>query len=414
MSSLIPFLVSLLLGFLIGIEREKSGHDDAALGVRTFTLIALLGSISGWMEELWLSIALAVFALGLVLISYQRSSTKRGNRGLTTEFAAGIVFALGHVAHRDSALVALLGCVVALLLFWKAPLHRFSAKVRPRELEAGLLILLVGISVLSVVPNEAIDPWGLLNPRTFGLVVLIVAAIEFTSYVTVKFLGRGTSAVLVGFLGGLASSTSVMLAAAHAMRADRANGRAWTVTVTAASISSILELVVIVGIVAHELLPRLVLVVSGFFLIGLIAIFLLLRAENSAELSFELDKPLDIFSVLRLSLLLSGILGLVTLAQQYAGDLGRYAVAFISGLFEMHGVSFATATLYAQNHLTSATAFSTIEIAILASLLAKIGILWIFGRGIFRWVLTGIFLGMGAALVAASRLSALGFASVGA
>ena len=48
------FAISVLLGALIGIEREKrkSEEDDTGhvAGLRTFTLLALLGAVAGWRD----------------------------------------------------------------------------------------------------------------------------------------------------------------------------------------------------------------------------------------------------------------------------------------------------------------------------------------------------------------------------
>jgi uncharacterized membrane protein YhiD involved in acid resistance len=44
-----PFLLSLALGLMLGIERERSfrsEHEEPAQGVRTFALIALLGTLA--------------------------------------------------------------------------------------------------------------------------------------------------------------------------------------------------------------------------------------------------------------------------------------------------------------------------------------------------------------------------------
>ena len=45
LSHLMLFAQSIGIGFLIGLERER--HNRAIAGVRTFTLIALAGSLAG-------------------------------------------------------------------------------------------------------------------------------------------------------------------------------------------------------------------------------------------------------------------------------------------------------------------------------------------------------------------------------
>ena len=63
------------------------------MGVRTFPLVSLLGTISAYTSEIWLSVLLGAFSLGLILIGYLRSSQKAdADFGLTTETAAAVVF----------------------------------------------------------------------------------------------------------------------------------------------------------------------------------------------------------------------------------------------------------------------------------------------------------------------------------
>ena len=65
------FLIALLIGALVGIEREKSKAvkgDFTFGGLRTFILIAALGALAGWFaaphQALWfVAIALAVMAV---------------------------------------------------------------------------------------------------------------------------------------------------------------------------------------------------------------------------------------------------------------------------------------------------------------------------------------------------------------
>ncbi|HNF90186.1 MAG TPA: MgtC/SapB family protein, partial [Thiobacillaceae bacterium] len=49
LSALFPFLTSLALGLLIGLERERS--PAAKAGLRTFSLVALAGTVGALLSE---------------------------------------------------------------------------------------------------------------------------------------------------------------------------------------------------------------------------------------------------------------------------------------------------------------------------------------------------------------------------
>ncbi|NJM09717.1 MAG: MgtC/SapB family protein [Bdellovibrionaceae bacterium] len=91
-----PYLISGAIGLLVGIEREKAHPSGKTMGVRTFVLIALLGAIAGGLQDIWMSLLIAIFCMALIAISYfnvTAKGTEPGHRGLITEFAAGIIFA---------------------------------------------------------------------------------------------------------------------------------------------------------------------------------------------------------------------------------------------------------------------------------------------------------------------------------
>ncbi len=393
MGSLLPFIVSLLLGFLIGIERERNRAPDSAMGVRTFTLLAILGSLAGWLSEAWIASLLATFALSLVLLAYYRETRPRRNvdRGLTTEIAAGLVFTLSFASHRNPPLIALLACIVTLLLFWKKPLHRFSRHLQPRELEAALLLLLLGIGVLSLLEDKVIDPFGLFNPRKFGLIVLAVGGIEFVSYLAVKFFDPAKSPLFVGFFAGLVSSTALTLTSAHLNAKKPAAWRQHAAMVISGKIASIVELLAIVGFSSPALAPQVATLVAPPVAAGAAAVFWLLRSGPREGSSLQINTPLDIPGVLRLSLLLAVILAVVALAQRYAGDLGRDLVVAIGATFELHGVSLATATLHEKEQLSMAGAVRSLQVAMAADLLAKIALPWFVVRNSFSRAVTVTF-----------------------
>ena len=63
------YLISAVIGLLVGIEREKAQPRAKTMGVRTFLLLSLLGAVAGGLHDFWLTIVLYVFALTAILLS---------------------------------------------------------------------------------------------------------------------------------------------------------------------------------------------------------------------------------------------------------------------------------------------------------------------------------------------------------
>ena len=248
-----PYLIALAVGLLVGIERENSKSEQKALGVRTFLLLSLLGAVSGGLQSPWQSALITGFSLSLILVSYflQRySENGEVHLGLTTEFAAGIVYFAGYLTHSSPALAAIIGPIVAIILFSKLTLHRFIHAIKADELKAAISILLITAVVIEFAPDTSVDPWGFFNPRKFGYLVLTLACFEFLSYISYKFVGEKKSSLVVGLLGGFVSSTVVLISSAKQAETAAAPLRSLAITATAAQLASLVELLLIVSLVS--------------------------------------------------------------------------------------------------------------------------------------------------------------------
>ena len=96
------FATALLVGALIGVEREKrKGDGEPGIGgLRTFILFALTGAIAGFLSRdqavPWILMAALMPVAGLVFAGYWLvTKAQPGSFGLTTEIAAVVVCLLG-------------------------------------------------------------------------------------------------------------------------------------------------------------------------------------------------------------------------------------------------------------------------------------------------------------------------------
>src|SRR5688572_16421105 len=109
--------VALAIGFLIGIERERSkgtGPQRAVAGLRTFTLISLAGALGMWIGGEYVFIATGGIIGLLIAVGYMR--TRETDPGVTTEVAMVVTLLLGGLAVREPQLAAALAVIVTILL----------------------------------------------------------------------------------------------------------------------------------------------------------------------------------------------------------------------------------------------------------------------------------------------------------
>ncbi|MBC8009402.1 MAG: MgtC/SapB family protein, partial [Burkholderiales bacterium] len=229
-------------GVLIGSIRQWHEQTTAADpttdfgGVRTHTLWALLGCLAAGFP--WaLPAALTLVASHLIAQRFTAASAHRAPGG--TGFAAALLTVLvGALTNTgDLRAAALVTALTVVLLGFKQPIHDWTRRFTPADIRAALQFAAITGIVLPLVPNRAIDPWGLFNPFKIWLMVVFISGLGFAGYVAMRLLGAKAGITVTALLGGLASSTASTLAFARQSRAEPAlaNHHAFA-TVTACTV----------------------------------------------------------------------------------------------------------------------------------------------------------------------------------
>src|SRR6187455_859228 len=211
-SVLLNLAAALGIGLLIGAERERrkgGGPARSPAGIRTFTIASLAGAASILVGG---AVVLAVTVTGvaaLTAIAYLRS--RSDDPGLTTEIALIVTALLGGLAMQQPALAAGMAVGVAVLLAARTPLHHFVRSVlTEREVNDAVIFAGATLVVLPLLPDQALGPYGALNPRSIWIVVILVMAISAAGYVVVRLLGARFGLPIAGFASGFISSTATI------------------------------------------------------------------------------------------------------------------------------------------------------------------------------------------------------------
>ena len=202
----LSFALSAGIGLLVGLERERK--PSAKAGVRTFALIAVLGSLAALLTDAtgsaWALGAGAVCVTGALVAAYlQDPESVRDDAGTTTVIAAIAVFFLGAANYYGYRTLAVaLGVGITVLLYFKAELEGFSQKLTGQDIRSMLQFAVLTAVILPLLPDRSFGPYGVLNPFQVWLMVVLVAAVSLAGYVAWRLtLGRH-GLLLTGVLGG--------------------------------------------------------------------------------------------------------------------------------------------------------------------------------------------------------------------
>ena len=379
---ILSFSISLLIGLLLGIERERSHPEGVQfMGVRTFTLLSLLGTLLATLNQLVLTTTASAFIFSLLLLSYFRSTSnqkKKIDSWIVTEISAGIIFCLGFMVPASPLIAITISAIVLLVLIERKRLHTLARKkFKPHEMEAVIILIVFALGLLPLLPNRTIDPWQLFNPRDFGLLLTTIAAIQFGGYVAIHLFGERLGIALTGFLGGLVSSTIVFTQIPNNLRTHPHFIPAILASGLLATIAMLVDIAVIVFVASPRLLNDIIWPIVTMIVVGILFVGVLLRYQKTKKQSPpHLSNPLNLLSVLRTSIYLGLMFVLIAVANRYISIDAILGLSFLGGLFEIHGISLATAVLYLGHQLSIIDARLVLYTAILASFVSKFSIIW--------------------------------------
>lgn len=228
---------AILFGAAIGLERESSSQGEGAIGgIRTFSLISLLGALCGvfFLTNLSLfSILICVFFTALVIIYYGISSYTYKSVGITSELSILITFLIGLLTVLDvipMSVVVALFVVLILLLSVKSKTKALMAGISKQEIDSFISYAIIALVVMPFLPNTSYKVMDiplvssiisnlnislgsfasleLINPQKIWLVVVLITGIDVFGYVLGRLIGKKGGFTLTSFVAGFVSSTS--------------------------------------------------------------------------------------------------------------------------------------------------------------------------------------------------------------
>ncbi|MDH3316713.1 MAG: MgtC/SapB family protein [Gammaproteobacteria bacterium] len=382
--------VALAAGLLIGMERGWQDRDAASgrrvAGIRTFALIALLGTGWGLLldESNLLLLGFAFFGFAVVLAAAQVTRAVRlGDYGITTAVAGLLTFVLGAAAVQGHvAFVASVAVIAATLLGVKPILHGWVKRLEQKDLFAVFKMLLISVVLLPVLPNEGYGPWGFFNPYEIWWMVVLIAGVSFSGYFAMKVAGAKRGVGLTALFGGLVASTAVTLNFSKIGRDSPQHSGVLTAGILIASGTMFPRSILLAGVIHSPMIPLLAVPLGAMALICFAgAAYFWKSSEKEADPGGEgLRNPFEIITALKFGALLTLVMFLVRALRDWFGDMGIYAVGVLSGITDVDAVTLSMSRL-ASEDLAATVAERAIVLAVIANTLFKVLLTAFIARG---------------------------------
>ncbi|MBL7962206.1 MAG: MgtC/SapB family protein [Flavobacteriales bacterium] len=403
------------IGFLIGLEREfakrvrEKPADPSSLvekqfaGLRTFTLIALLGFLAAFSADPlggWFFGIILIGFIALLVTSYI-ASIRRGDIGATSEVTALITFLLGGLAYEGHLLfIIIVAVLVLLLLSFKLPLHRFVTMLSEQEVRAIIEFVIISLLVLPLLPDQGYGPHGTWNPKEIWTMVILVSGISLAGYLLAKVMGDGRGTLLAGILGGLVSSTAVALSFARQGHKGNSPAGPLALGIVAAAAIMFLRMLLELYVVNKTLALSLTIPLAGIAGAGMVTAWWMQRsAPARREAQPMLTNPLNFRVALQFAVLYALVRWLVVWADARFGQAGTYVAGALAGITDVDAVTLSMARM-AKETIWEVPAMITILIAATVNTLVKFTIVLVVGGPELKRLVAPGFAGMAVAAAA--------------
>jgi uncharacterized membrane protein (DUF4010 family) len=336
------FLLALALGFLIGLERERSGSAKPGrsfAGLRTFTLVSLAGFGCAWLQDSGVAFAVPVGLVGfsaLAVVAYT-GKLEEGRTGWTTEAMVLLTFVTGALSlTADPWLPLSLGIIGTLLLSEKARFEHFVQALDGSEFLAVLKFLIVTALILPVLPDQPFTQFGL-NPSKLWMIVVLVSSVGFAGYFLIRRFGQTSGWWLSGVAGGIVSSTALSVAAGRIVQQDPAHAQHALQAVVLASSVMYLRLLALIALISPDFALALWWKLGLLFAAGIVIAWLV-RPRNGDEAGASvttLQNPFEVLPALAFAALFVVFTVVTALVRTNFGDSGLLVLSALIGLSDI-------------------------------------------------------------------------------
>jgi uncharacterized membrane protein (DUF4010 family) len=368
--------VALGLGLLVGLQRERSAAARLA-GFRTFPIITVFGTVCAMLAQGFGGWVLAAGFVAMAAVAFAGCLAKmklgETEPSLITEVSMLLMYGIGaYLTVGPAAVAVAITGGVVVLLYMKPQLHGLAATIGEADFRAIVQFVLITLVILPVLPNQAYDPYNVLNPHRIWLFVVFIVAISLAGYVAYKFFGQSAGAMISGVLGGLISSTATTISYARQTRvmANSENLAAFVMLVASTILYG--RVLVILGAIAPATM-RVVAFPLGVMLAvpAALCMGLWLKERHDPVRMPEQTNPTELKPALVFGVMFSLVMFATAACQAHFGQGGLYAVAALSGITDVAPITLSAAQMFNESRLDADTAWRLILLGSLSNLIFK-------------------------------------------
>ena len=327
-------VLALALGCLVGIEREYKKEVEKKIvifGIRTSILLSLLGLIFALLSNFIGMTSALIIGIATALIISTAAFVMRTMiyrfTGATTYVAMPIVFLIGFLVGIGEYGIAVASAIImTAFLAIKEELHGFVRGLTREELLNAIKFAIIAFVIFPFLPDMTI---GIINPKQFWFIVVLISALEFLMYILLKGYGEN-KLILTGIFGGFINSEATTQRIAEKSKQNEILNEAFA-GITLANISMIINRIIIAPIVFGSLL-----ILKNFVLPSLLAIVIGIlicykAIKTRTRLSMNITSPFSIVFAMKFAILFLAVTLIMNFVKEMLPIDLLYVISFLAG-----------------------------------------------------------------------------------
>ncbi len=380
------FIVALIIGAVIGLERESQGiikakdkESQHKVGVRTLSLLGALGALSGilFVKFLPIFILISCAVVAILLTYYVLHSFRTRDVGFTTELGILYSYIIGVVIGLEvfpMQVTLALSVIVIMILSRKSDIQLLLRGIQREELLAFISYGLIALVVLPFLPNKGftlssiptidtiVSSFGgnidsfknieILNPFKLWFIIVLITGIDIVGYALERIIGARPGRLIASIVGGFISSTATTLALAQESKTIKKNVGYLVAAAVFANTASFFQLFILIGVTNGDFLVKATPTLMAVIITGLASGLYFMREKVGHDKVIMKNikgiKESEIFA-LGPALKFGFLFFLVTIATRIAlvlfGQTGFLVASSIAALTGVDAVTINIATL---------------------------------------------------------------------
>jgi uncharacterized membrane protein (DUF4010 family) len=225
--------------------------------------------------------------------------------------------------------------------------------------------------ILPILPNKPIDPYHLFNPYKTWLMAVLISALSFIGYISLKLVGN-KGILITAAAGGLFSSTAVTFTLSKMYKEHKNNKYLYIAGISIANAIMFARVYVETLLVNKTLSDKIILPFILATLFGIIYAYYIYKKSTSQKISINLKSknPLELDEAIKFAIIFAIIYAAAELISNKYGNLGIYLLSFFSGITDVDAITLSLSNL-AISKIPQITAINGIIIASITNSIVK-------------------------------------------